>query len=606
MALSLDARLVARARRGSDAAFERLYARHQPAILSFCRHLTGNREDAEDAVQHTFLAAYRRITGPGDDQLELRPWLFVVARNRCLSLLRARRELAVPAVDADSRVFDGLSAEVERREDLRHLVRDMARLPEPQRAALVLSQLDALDYREIGTVLDVGPEKVKALVFQARSSLASARDAREAPCLDIRREIATARGSALRRRLLRRHVGQCDGCSEFEQTVLRQRRELASLLPVVPSAGLGQAVLDSASGREAATAAGAGGGGATTVGVGGGAIGGAGAGGGGLAGTFGLVGAGGAAKIAVVAVAVGGGGAGAVAADLPSRIDAAVLSIGSSGHASGDRGAGSAVPGGTDDGEQTTPSAGEGDGSDRDSTGDRKHGLDRRDSAMRGTVNGGRSDGDAPRVGVRDSYASGGVAGDAGDGGDDPSGSRPGSAPGDELPPGLAKRDELPPGLIRRDGRPPGLAKRDGASPGRSGGAPGAGRGAPPGDGNAPGRGNPAGQRDTRGQDNGGGQGNGNGGGQDNAGRGNGSGGSQGTGEGGAGQGNGGDSPGNSGGNGSGPGNSDGGPAPPEPGQGGPPGGQGDPGGGRGTRGPIGQGDGGGSPGRSDGAGNPR
>ncbi|HEX2070816.1 MAG TPA: sigma-70 family RNA polymerase sigma factor, partial [Thermoleophilaceae bacterium] len=257
---SRDARLVARVRRGDSSAFEALHARHQPAILSFCRHLTGNPEDAEDAVQHTFLAAYRRIADT-DDEIELRPWLFTVARNRSLSLLRARRERVVEDPDEVTFPLDGLVAEVERRQELRDLVRDMARLPEQQRAALVLSQLDALSYREIGTVLEVTPEKVKALVFQARSSLMSTREARDAPCFEIRSEIASARGPGLRRRLLRRHVGQCDGCREFEVTVARQRRDLQVLLPVAPSVGLGQAVLGATLGRDGA-GAGAGVGGA--------------------------------------------------------------------------------------------------------------------------------------------------------------------------------------------------------------------------------------------------------------------------------------------------------------------------------------------------------
>ena len=118
MALSHDARPVAWARRGDDARFEQLHARHQPAILAFCRHLTGNREDAEDAVQHTFLAAYRRLADSAETT-EWRPWLFTVARNRCLTLLRARRgeDLLVEPDLATS--FYGLALEVERRQELR-------------------------------------------------------------------------------------------------------------------------------------------------------------------------------------------------------------------------------------------------------------------------------------------------------------------------------------------------------------------------------------------------------------------------------------------------------------------------------------------------------
>src|ERR1700742_4731055 len=85
-----DRRLVARARAGDEAAFEGIYERSHPRLLAFCQHLTGQREDAEDAVQYTFLAAYREIGG-SSRTLDLRPWLFTVAGNRCRSLMRARR-----------------------------------------------------------------------------------------------------------------------------------------------------------------------------------------------------------------------------------------------------------------------------------------------------------------------------------------------------------------------------------------------------------------------------------------------------------------------------------------------------------------------------------
>jgi RNA polymerase sigma factor (sigma-70 family) len=308
---SRDARLVDELRRGRREAFEQIYARHQPAILSFCRHLTGNREDAEDAVQHTFLSAYCQIA-ESDGTLELRPWLFAVARNRCLSLLRARTTRGTVALDDAAHATDGLTSEVEQRQELRELVGDLSRLPEQQRAALLLAQLDDMSHREIGAVLGVAPAKVKALVFQARSSLASAREAREASCSDIRSQLATAHGSALRRRKLRRHVHECDGCRTFESVVLAQRRELAILLPVAPSVGLREAILSSIPGRDTGALATVGGAAATSAASGGAA-------GGGLAGSFAAIGAQGAAKLAVAGV-VAVGGTGAIAAGGPAHV----------------------------------------------------------------------------------------------------------------------------------------------------------------------------------------------------------------------------------------------------------------------------------------------
>jgi DNA-directed RNA polymerase specialized sigma24 family protein len=89
-----DERLVDQLRRGNEVAFEVIYDRHHRRILSFCRHMLGSREEAEDAVQQTFISAYDDLAS-GDREINLKPWLFTIARNRCLSMLRARREQAV-------------------------------------------------------------------------------------------------------------------------------------------------------------------------------------------------------------------------------------------------------------------------------------------------------------------------------------------------------------------------------------------------------------------------------------------------------------------------------------------------------------------------------
>jgi RNA polymerase sigma factor (sigma-70 family) len=238
-----DRRLVARVRAGDEAAFERLFDRYAPGLLSFCRHMLGSREEAEDAVQHVFLAAHRALLG-SDREMQLRAWLYAIARNRCLSMLRARRdELAIDDVDPGRVSTAGLSAEVERRQDLRDLVADVQRLPDDQRAALVLAELGAHSHEEIAEILDVRKDKVKALVFQAREALAGARHARDLPCEEVREQLATLRGGALRRAPLRRHVEVCAGCRAFRDEVARQRAAMALILPVVPAAALKASVL---------------------------------------------------------------------------------------------------------------------------------------------------------------------------------------------------------------------------------------------------------------------------------------------------------------------------------------------------------------------------
>src|SRR4051795_651827 len=262
-----DERLVELVRAGDAAAFEAIYDRYSRGLVSFCRHLLGSLEEAEDAVQHTFLAAHRAMLGD-ERELHLKAWLYAIARNKCISMLRARRERL--GFDDDELELvpstAGLSAEVEQREDLRALLGDLARLPDDQRAALVLAEIGAHTHDEIAEVLDVRRQKVKALVFQAREALAAAKTARETPCLEIREELAIARGGALRRGNLRRHLDACAGCPAVRDNVAHQRAAFSILLPVAPSLALKQAVLGGAAVTAGGGAAIAGGGAALTAG----------------------------------------------------------------------------------------------------------------------------------------------------------------------------------------------------------------------------------------------------------------------------------------------------------------------------------------------------
>jgi RNA polymerase sigma factor (sigma-70 family) len=261
-----DERLVARVRAGDDDAFEAIYDRYYRGLLAFCRHMLGSRHDAEDALQHSFASAYRALRR-GESDVDLRPWLYTIARNRCLSALRSRRdELDIDRVDVEPRSFDGLPLQIQLRAELRELVEDVRRLPDDQRAALVLFELGDHSHEEIAAVLDVRREKVKALVFQARAGLLRAREARDASCADIREQIANSVGRLPKRGVVRAHVDRCSACASFEREVRRQRKALAAILPVVPSAGLKASVLGFALGGGGGAAA------LTGAGVGGAAV----------------------------------------------------------------------------------------------------------------------------------------------------------------------------------------------------------------------------------------------------------------------------------------------------------------------------------------------
>ncbi len=239
--LASDERLVAWIRRGDTGAFTTAYERHAPGLLSFCTYLLGSRQDAEDAVQATYSSAYRALLSDRRP-ITLRPWLFAIARNESLDILR-RRQTTVELNGEVALTGDPIK-HLEVREELRHITEDVRRLPERQRTALVLAELEGLSQAEIGVVLGVRAEQVKAFIYQGRSSLLSEREAREADCEDVREELATARGAALRRRHLRRHLRSCSACHDYAAAVSRQQRQLRALAPITPALALKARVLE--------------------------------------------------------------------------------------------------------------------------------------------------------------------------------------------------------------------------------------------------------------------------------------------------------------------------------------------------------------------------
>jgi RNA polymerase sigma factor (sigma-70 family) len=251
-----DDRLVALVRAGDPTAFEILYDRHASELLSFCRYMLGSQADSEDAVQSTFASAHRALLAD-DRTIELRPWLFAIARNTCLSTLRARRPLAELPVPAQP--DEDPAAKLEQREQMREVLATLLELPESQRVSLVLSELHGFSQGEIAAVLGVRADQVKSYIYQARSNLISEREARSADCDAIRHELAIARGPALLKSRLRRHLRSCRGCQQYAADLSRQRDQLGALLPVLPSLALKRRVLETAlaSAPEAGTYAGA-------------------------------------------------------------------------------------------------------------------------------------------------------------------------------------------------------------------------------------------------------------------------------------------------------------------------------------------------------------
>jgi RNA polymerase sigma factor (sigma-70 family) len=259
---------VARVGSGDDQAFEEIFDRYGSGLLGFCVHMLGSRESGEDALQLTMVAAYVALRRGACDGA-LRPWLYAIARNRCLSELRAPREIPDGDwVSADRPAMDGPASVVARREQLREIVEDLHRLPADQRAALVMFELGGQSHAEIATVLGVRRGKVKALIFQAREGLHRGRSARESACFEVREQLANGRGKVPARGALRAHIDRCAPCQEFAREVRRQRAALALVLPVALGGKLKALVLSSATshgGSSGMAATGAGGAGSVSA-----------------------------------------------------------------------------------------------------------------------------------------------------------------------------------------------------------------------------------------------------------------------------------------------------------------------------------------------------
>ncbi len=230
-----DPRLIAMARSGNAGAFETIVDRYQGRLLGFCRQMLGSTEDAEDVLQEVFVNAYRAMLAD-EREINLRPWLYRIARNRCLNLLRKPTADAQESMDMVPIVEAASTAEkVHNREEFRQLIDDVGKLPETQRTALLLREMDAMSYEEIASAMDTSVPSVKSLLVRARIALAEASQARQLTCGEVQLELAEA-AEGLRKVSgpVRRHVRECEGCADFRSQVRSNEKALAALAPVGP------------------------------------------------------------------------------------------------------------------------------------------------------------------------------------------------------------------------------------------------------------------------------------------------------------------------------------------------------------------------------------
>jgi len=261
-----DERLTRRASGGDERAFAAIFSRYHQPLYRFCLAIVGNPEDAQDALQNTMVKVMRAL--PGEERtIELKPWLYRIAHNEAIDLLRRRRETR--QLDAEQAAPGyGLAEDAATRERLRRLLADLRELPERQRETLVMRELAGLEFEEIGAALGTSDAVARQTLYEARQSLRQMDEGREMSCDEVSRALSDGDGRVTRRRDVRAHLRSCAGCSAFRDEIKGRQRDLAAIspLPAAAVAGMLQGLVGgSGAASSGGLAAALGGGAAKTI-----------------------------------------------------------------------------------------------------------------------------------------------------------------------------------------------------------------------------------------------------------------------------------------------------------------------------------------------------
>jgi RNA polymerase sigma factor (sigma-70 family) len=258
-----DERLTRRAVGGDERAFAAIFSRYHQSLYRFCLAIVGNPDDAAEALQNTMIKVLRAL--PGEERkIDLKPWLYRIAHNESIDLLRRRRETRELNVEQVAPGY-GLAEDAAARERLRRLFTDLKELPERQREVLVMREMAGLEFEEIGSALDTSGAVARQTLYEARQSLRQMEEGREMSCASVTKALSDGDGRVTRRRDVRAHLRNCAHCQAFREEIKSRERDLAALapLPAVAAVGMLHGLIGSGS-----QGAAAGGGLATTLGGG--------------------------------------------------------------------------------------------------------------------------------------------------------------------------------------------------------------------------------------------------------------------------------------------------------------------------------------------------
>jgi RNA polymerase sigma-70 factor, ECF subfamily len=165
-----DRAAVAASQRGERQAFDVLVEKYQRDIYRLCYRYVNDHQDANDMAQEVFVKAYRAL-GRFRGDSSFSTWLYRIAVNTCLNFRASRRPPAVELPDALPDRAPGALESLERDERSRLVREAVSRLPEKQRATLILKVYHELTHEEVAMILGSSVGTVKANVFHALGNL---------------------------------------------------------------------------------------------------------------------------------------------------------------------------------------------------------------------------------------------------------------------------------------------------------------------------------------------------------------------------------------------------------------------------------------------------
>ena len=185
-----ESKLINQAKAGDSEAFAGIIELYLPKIFSLCVKLTGNREDAEDCVQETFIKVWTSL-GEFRENSSLYTWIYRIAANTCNDYLRKKSRHPILSLEGDGTESDDApllhikderplpDEQLENLESADRVRLLLLELPDTMREVIILRDLQQLSYREIAHLSGVSEGTVKSRLFRARQQMMKLIDKRE-------------------------------------------------------------------------------------------------------------------------------------------------------------------------------------------------------------------------------------------------------------------------------------------------------------------------------------------------------------------------------------------------------------------------------------------